>query len=1141
MLSCRTVAIAFTMAVSLTLGAVTSVNAEGAGDVAALNQKAEQVYGEGRYKEAAAIAEGALALAGRTLAADHPDMLTSINNLAAIYLALGRYGEAEPLAKRALDGYERTLGLGHTDTLQSINNLAALYFGQGRYGEAEPLFKRALGGYERLLGNEHSETLKCLSSLAFLYNTQGRYSEAEPIYERALAGFERTVGAAHPDTLTVIDNLAGLYHAQGRYSEAEPLYKRALTARERALGQRHPNTLTSVNNLGFLYQAQGRYSEAEPFYKRALAGYESSLGAAHPSTLQSLNNVAFLYQAQGHYSEAEPLFTRVLVSREGALGTEHPDTLASVNNLAGLYAAQRRYGEAEPLLKRALSGYQRALGAEHPDTFRSISNLGFLYRAQERYGEAEPLFKAALASRERALGMEHPDTLASVSNLASLYQAQGRYDEAGPLYRRAFDGHVRVLGPKHPNTLTTLNNLAGLHFAQGRYDEAEPLLKRALSDRESVLGASHPDTLTSVNNLAALCFARGDWACATKFWRRSTAAIAARAGRGGLETSQAITGKKKSEAEQLSSQFTSLVKAVHRLPASVSAATGAEAREMFEIAQWAQSSEAAQSLVQMAVRGAKGDAKLAAQVRERQDLVLEWQKRDALRNAAFGQAPENRNAKAEADNQSRLAAAGARIDDIDRELAAKFPDYAILASLAPLPIEEARAQLGEDEALVVVFDTPEAKPAPEETFIWVLTRANLRWVRSDLGTAAVSREVQALRCGLDSGAWDKLGCAGLGTVNYNETDRDARKPLPFDHARAYKLYKALFGQVEDLTKNKHLLIVPSGPLTQLPFQVLVTTPPPADGNHKAAAWLIRDHALTVLPAVSSLKALRRVARPSAAKKPMIGFGNPLLDGNQSDLNFGQYFRDRAQLALDKRQCAAVAPHPSSRRSGVRRGVTPLTMRGGLADLSLIRSQLPLPETADELCAVASDLRVDPREIRLGARATEREVKRLSANGLLAQYRIVHFATHGALAGEVSGNSESGLLLTPPAQASEEDDGYLMASEIAALKLDADWVILSACNTAAGDAPEAQALSGLARAFFYAQARALLVSHWEVDSNATVTLITTAVREMSRDKSVGRAEALRRSMLALIAGGKPEEAHPSYWAPFVLVGEGGAGR
>jgi CHAT domain-containing protein len=328
-----------------------------------------------------------------------------------------------------------------------------------------------------------------------------------------------------------------------------------------------------------------------------------------------------------------------------------------------------------------------------------------------------------------------------------------------------------------------------------------------------------------------------------------------------------------------------------------------------------------------------------------------------------------------------------------------------------------------------------------------------------------------------------------------------------------------------------LLLVPSGALTQLPFQVLVTAPP-AGSDHRSAAWLVRSHALSVLPAVSSLKALRATGRPSAAKKPLIGFGNPLLNGPNDQ------YGSLAQLARHKQSCPKAPWQSVAAFLGARMGSPALETRGGLANVSLIRSQVPLPETADELCAVARDIGADAGEMRLGAKATERQVKAMSAGGELAQYRIVHFATHGAMAGELKEAVEPGLILTPPDAASEVDDGYLSASEIAALKLDADLVILSACNTAAGNAASAEAFSGLARAFIYAQARALLVSHWAVDSDATVRLITSAMREIAHGKTVGRAEAMRRAMLALVDRGKPHEAHPAYWAPFIVVGEGG---
>jgi CHAT domain-containing protein len=208
---------------------------------------------------------------------------------------------------------------------------------------------------------------------------------------------------------------------------------------------------------------------------------------------------------------------------------------------------------------------------------------------------------------------------------------------------------------------------------------------------------------------------------------------------------------------------------------------------------------------------------------------------------------------------------------------------------------------------------------------------------------------------------------------------------------------------------------------------------------------------------------------------------------------------------------------------------------------LIR-QTPLPETADELCAVARQLGGSENAVLLGNAATERALKERSARGELAEYAILHFATHGVLSGQVLGAAEPGLILTPPQasadpKAMDDDDGYLSASEIATLKLNADWVVLSACNTAGPRGDTAEALSGLARAFFYAGTRALLVSHWEVDSEAAVKLTTRAFAEIAAKPSVSRGEALRISMSELLRKGSVADAHPSQWAPFVVVGEG----
>ena len=965
----------------------------------------------------------------------------------------------------------------------------------------------------------------------------GKYGEAIDVAKRALALTEQQFEPDHQQVGTALYSLALLYGSQGRHAEAEPLYQRALSITEKALGPDHPDVGSRLNSLGELYRTHGRYAEAEPLHKRALAITEKALGPDHPDVGTSLNNLAFLYGYQGRHAEAESLHKRALAITEKALGPDHPDVGTSLSSLAGLYRSQGRYAEAEPLYKRALAITEKALGPDHPDVGIRLNYLAVLYYDQGRYAEAEPMLKRALAISEKALGPDHPEVATSLDNLAGLYREQGRYAEAEPLHKRALAVSEKALGPDHPDVATSLDNLAGLYREQGRYAEAERLHKRALAVSEKALGPDHPDVALSLNNLAWVYFVQGDWARAADFWRRSTGVVIRRAQRGTADLGQAVTGKSKGEAERASDRFEGLVQAVHRL-ASTRRGDVALSGEMFQAAQWASASEAAASLAQMAARGTKGDPALAAIVRERQDLVGEWQARDKLLIAAVSEGPDKRNAAAEQGQRTRLAAIDTRVAEIDRTLAKDYPGYAALVSPEPLSVADVQAMLSDEEALLLFLDTPARRPAPEETFLWVVTKTDMRWVRSDVGTVALRREVAALRCGLDFTAWHDHGgqrCGQLLGIPLDKVPGD-QDPLPFDHARSYKLYQALFGEVEQMIAGKHLLVVPSGPLTNLPLQVLVTAPPNGS-DHRSIAWLARKHALTVLPSVASLKALRRVAQPSLATKAMIGFGNPLLDGEQHHPLYGSDYKQQAQLARDKQGCQPTAGQAIASLRATRRGVAAVAMRGGLADIAELKAQTPLPETADEVCAVASHLNAQSGDIRLGAHATEREVKSLSENGALAQYRIVHFATHGALAGQLSNTTEAGLILTPPETATAVDDGYLSASEIAALKLDADWVILSACNTAAGGATGAQALSGLARAFFYAQARALLVSHWAVDSDATVKLVTATAKAATLDRSVGRAEALRRAMLALIDTGAPHEAHPSFWAPFVVVGEG----
>jgi CHAT domain-containing protein len=494
-----------------------------------------------------------------------------------------------------------------------------------------------------------------------------------------------------------------------------------------------------------------------------------------------------------------------------------------------------------------------------------------------------------------------------------------------------------------------------------------------------------------------------------------------------------------------------------------------------------------------------------------------------------------------------------RLKALDNRLDGEFKQYAALAHPKPLSLAASQALLGPKEALLVFADAGPFPGFAPEGYAWALTSTDARWVKLPFNYLDVMRHAQALRCGLDRDGdwyWSSEKSRWLAREKWCAEVRPdglARDEMPpFDLTRAHALYKGLLGQFEDLIKEKHLLVVPPRLMGTLPLGVLVMEPPnPAlqgDDAFRSAHWLGHRQPITVLPSVSSLKILRDVARASQATRPLIGFGNPMLEGDRTNPEHAQ----RAKLAREKQFCAQLPagdPQRVAKLATGERADARAIFVDGKVDVAAIRAAPPLPETADELCAVARALTAGDGDIYLGAKATKTAVMQASAYGTLARYRIVHFATHGLLAGETEwfakGHAEPALLMTPPAdgvdaEQLERDNGLLTASDVSQLQLDAEWVILSACNTASGAHTGGEALSGLARAFFYAGARALLVSHWYVDSDATVKLITRAFAELKSDPAIARSEALRRSMISLMTD---TSAHPAVWAPFVVVGEG----
>jgi CHAT domain-containing protein len=417
-------------------------------------------------------------------------------------------------------------------------------------------------------------------------------------------------------------------------------------------------------------------------------------------------------------------------------------------------------------------------------------------------------------------------------------------------------------------------------------------------------------------------------------------------------------------------------------------------------------------------------------------------------------------------------------------MAQQFPGYADLVTPVTPKSDPLRRLLGPGEALLVVY------PTDSGTLVWLMgADGHNGFSASALTAAAIDKRVAELRSLLD------LGSA--------EPGRPPALPL----AQLHALYRGLLAPLEGSLRGvRSLIVATNGALASLPFAALVTQPP--DGT-SAPAWLVRQMAVSQLPSSSALLALRRVPPAPAAAKALMGFGDPVFKLGTAGASAGAV----SQPNLLGTPLAVGATRYDA-EWGFRYGDVP-----------------PLPETRAELLSLAQVLGADPRaDLRLGAQATRRAV--VDAN--LLDRRVLAFATHGLMPGELPGISKPALALSVTADAGESP--LLELDDVLGLRLNAQWVLLAACNTAAGEAGGG-AMSGLVRGFFFAGARSVMATHWGVESESAAALSTATFAAQAK-APVTRSQSLQQAQLAMIDGGlgAGRWTHPFYWAPYALFGD-----
>lgn len=965
-------------------------------------------------------------------------------------------------------------------------------FGARRYDEAAVLYRRVIEIRTRTNGPDDPSTLGGMRGLARLYREQRRFRAAAALYRDVIAGNERRFGANHSNTLQAVGLLARLYQAKRDYRSAQPMLRRIADRYERDSGPDAMVTLTAISELARNSRSLGNYREAENLFGRLLASSERVLGPEHAFTMGVRFDLAGVHHRLGNFAAEEAVRRRTFEINRRIGGPDHAATLSSANNLGLAYQATGRGALAEPLLRDVLTTRERILGRDHEETLGSVSTLARLYWTMGRFAEAEALYLRGFEDSERRFGRDHRLTREFTANLGRVRLDLGRYADASSLLSRAVDDYGSRFGRSALTTLVAEENLALARMGEGQFAEARRTLQHILEMRSRELGADHPTTLFTAQNLVLLGLREPSGA------RHSLAA--ARQLVGGLRKRRALDARSGSEVDGGGSTVQMSPAEGFVLFADAAWANQGETSNQHDLRQGAfialQDSLAGRAERSVAEQAARRyfegrDPALAALTREWRQLLDERSVLETDLAIIMGSGLQ-RDDEAVQDLFARLAQVSARIEAVEPRLRRDAPEYFDFILPVPLDIAAAQRMLGADDAFLLVV------PGHFGTHVVAVTTDNVQWHRSGWNADRVRAAVQRLR-------WD-VGARFDGTSEEQAalaaTESGTGRPS-FDRTTAHILYRELVAPVRQvLGERRRIYIAAGGSLAAIPFNILVSETPSDTDNDPAALratrWFGDEFALVHIPSIQSLAAFRRAPAPGGARD-FVGIGDPVLAG--------------ASVQRDSR-----------------------LGRSGLANVRVLRDLPRLEGTATELERMRVALGARPEAVHLGTRATETAIRGMD----LSEARILTFATHGLMAGEAADVVEPGLVLTPPPTASENDDGYLAASEVVMLRLDADWVILSACNTATGEAGS-PGLGNLARAFLYAGARNLLASHWPV-SDEIAPVLTVRMLELERS-GVGRAEAFHQAMREVRMDASRDTAsftwaHPAFWAPFVLIGDGG---
>ncbi|MBA4122873.1 MAG: tetratricopeptide repeat protein [Acidobacteria bacterium] len=1006
--------------------------------------------------------------------------------------AEGKQLESEGSAgslRKALDKYQEALPLWHAvndraKEADTLNNIGVVYVSLGEKQKALDYLNQALP-LSRAVGDREGEA-STLSNIGYVYHSLGENKKALDYYNQALP-LRRAVGDRSGEAST-LTNIGGVYDSLGEKQKALDYYNQALPF-NREIGDRRGEAIT-LNNIGTVYNFQGENQKALDYYNQALLLLRAV--SDRYSEANMLHNIGVVYDSLGEKQKALDYYNQALPLRR-LVGDKSGEAM-TLTGIGVVYASLDEPQKALDYLNQTLPVF-RAVGNRRGEahTFHNIgrvyADLGEKQKALDYYNQALPL--------RRAVG-DRGGEAATLTNIGRVYADLGEKQKALDYYNQALPLR-RAVGDRYGEA-ATLRNIGYVYAILGEKQKALDYYNQALPFSRAV-----GDRSGEASTLAAIARVDRDRSNLVEARARIEEALTIVESLRTKIAGQELRSSYFATVQQYYDFYINLLMRLHQQQpsagldgAALQASERGRARSLLETLAEANAD------IRQGV-----DPTLLARERSIQQLLAG--KSERLSRISDDERFKAQKSVARKEVDELLA----QHQEVKAQIRVKSPRYAALTQPVPSNLAEIQQLLDKDTVLL------EYALGEERSYLWLVTPQSLKSYELPKRS-----QIEETANRVITGITGQNNVPPANNIEYQKQQayiKQAKADYPQTSA---ELGKILLGQIAPEIEGKRLLIVSDGALQYVPFAAL-PKPVKANGIASVGEPLVASNEIVSLPSASTLAILRREEVARRDRKPyaktVAVFADPVFDDQDARVSaVGKNSPPESKNGATRGQAQKTNSNPPSEdlQSTLLRSVKEvgLTNRGGLRRLV---------ESKNEAAAIRDAAASGQATITLGFDASRERV--MASN--LAEYRIVHFATHGLLNEE---NPElSGVVLSLVDEQGKEQNGFLRLHEIFNLNLPVEMVVLSACQTGLGKKIKGEGLVGLTRGFMYAGAPRVVASLWSVDDRATALLMSVFYRKMLREK-LSPAAALRAAQNEI--RGQKLWRSPEYWAGFVLQGE-----